>query len=377
MRKLMAILLTFGLIMGFAGMASAQDVDCVPCEPPSTIDRGCLAEQANFECDPFDYENAADYCEGKEPRRILFPICDCPEIANLDLAADESVLDIRLEILVNGETGDNGAYWAEDVDGGLQASLYTTESQACADVNNFNTAFVGNFDYRYYTATGTIATLAEGDEPNGLCGTNATIIEPTPGQCLNLDGSTQHGIQLTPANAGQSVIAVNIPEMWFDPTIVQEGDVISVQICITPADSQGCVNTGNLCGQVGCCCTFDIGDLCCPDELQSFNLVYPYATAMNDANWWYGMVITNLTDVAGQATVTVYEMDGDTDSVVVDVPANGMYVNSNSGLMGAFGEGIGDARAYFSVTTDFAASGFFFIGNDGLSEAMGYLPVMQ
>ena len=86
------------------------------------------------------------------------------------------------------------------------------------------------------------------------------------------------------------------------------------------------------------------------------------------------MVITNLSSTDGEAAVTIYETDGDTETVTVPVEANNMFVASNVDLMDAFGEGIGDARAYFTVRTDFNADGFLFIGNDGKSEAMGYLP---
>jgi len=389
MKKAITILMAAALVFGFAGMASAQD--CTTCLDPLDINRGC--ETIQDACYPFDYENQVffpdenrntitPYCEGPEGKadpRVVFPVCDCPFADELIQGA---VVDVRLEILVNGETGANGAYWAENVNdnsfefaegGGIPMEAYASETLACEDDTPFQSAFVGEFRYRGYDEDGELTGMTplvgnfncdpdEEDRP--------TIIEPVLQQ-----GTDNHGYTITLADAenDRSQFAIDIPHIKFDPSMIDEGDVISVQICLTCAED-GEVNVGSICGGCGCCCEFELGTILCCREGTSSSLTYPYVTAMNDANWWYGMVITNLSSFAGEAEVTIYETDGDTETVTVDVDANSMFVASNVDLMDAFGEGIGDARAYFKVKTDFSADGFLFIGNDGKSEAMGYLP---
>jgi hypothetical protein len=385
MKKFIAVLFAAGFVFGFVGLAIAQD--CTTCLPPQTINRGCEEEQAA--CLPFDYENVdsfshldtayPNYCEefAKQNPRVLFPICDCvEEVGDLN---EGDVVDISLEILVNGAEGNNGAYWAQDVNGtGIGLETYPTESAACAD-SGFDTFFGGVFQYGTYQTDGTIAYSANVDTTYPDCDPDytPTIIEPLPGQAGCSPAS--HGYTVTAADElnNNSIWAIDIPHIVFDPTMVGEGDEISVRICVALADPDDCsVASGGVCGEVGCCCTFLLGDLCCPEATESFNLIYPYTTPMNDANWWYGMVITNLTGgAAGTANITVYENDGDSESVEVEVPANGMFVRSNMELMDIFGEDIGDSRAYFDVETDFSASGFLFIGNDTKAEAMGYLPL--
>ena len=377
MKKAITILMAVALVFGLAGMAAAQG-ECITCIDDLLIDRGCETEQD--QCEPYDYENNSflpNYCQepaGKADPRVLFPICDCDFATDLE-AGD--VVDVRLEILVNGKTGDNGAYWAEDVNlSGIGMETYSSETAACEDTN-FGSAFIGNFVYYGFDEDGDRVVRGPAPTANNCDlddSDRSTIIEPQLGQT----GQGTHGYVIQDADevSGNSTWAINIPYILFDPTMINEGDVISVQICLSMADRDNNyeVEIGGICVACECCCEFELGTILCCQAGASTNLVYPYVTPMNDANWWYGMVITNLSSTDGEAAVTIYETDGDTETVTVPVEANNMFVASNVDLMDAFGEGIGDARAYFTVRTDFNADGFLFIGNDGKSEAMGYLP---
>ncbi|MFP4533531.1 MAG: hypothetical protein ACLFNS_12690 [Desulfobacterales bacterium] len=375
MKKVMTILMAAAMVLGFSGMATAQSVDCSTCLDPLSINRGCEGEQDK--CYPFDYEDPKDYCEapgGKVPPRVVFPVCDCPFADDLEVG---DLVDVRLEILVNGKTGANGAYWAEQVSEGegaegIGVETYGSETLACEDTS-FESAFTGVFDYRGYDEDGSQVDM---DLPtSGVCephdDNRPTIIRPNTNQ-----GATGHGYQISQDDVDEDLSnwAIDIPEIMFDPSMIDEGDVISVQICLTPADENDEVDAGSICGDCGCCCEFELGSILCCEEGASQSLTYPYVTPLNDANWWFGMVITNLSGNDGEAEVTIYETDGDSETITVDVEANNMEVFSNVDLMDEFGEGIGDARAYFTVKTDFSADGFLFIGNDGKSEAMGYLP---
>lgn len=404
MKKIITLLAAVSLIFGAVGIAMAQD--CATCVEPGTINRACPEEQDQCASLPFDYENddyfwiestlVPNYCESlvKQDRRVLFPACDCDNFREGD------TIDIRMEILVNGQTGDNGAYWAQTISsvGGIDLGTYSTQTAAC-DPNrdyDYNGSFIGPFDYLYYNSAGNLVTggmplTGSGvdcynDDPREDRENRVVVIQPNA-SAINND-CLEHGYVITGTDdtENRSIWAIDIPWIRFDLNKVQAGDVVSVRICVakaTPREegdqcSYDLVDLGGICGDTGCCCEFEVGTLgCCIDEEYN-TLIYPYATEMNSVNWWYGMVITNLDSVAGEADVTVYETNADgsvdTATITVDVAANGLFVTNNQALMSAFGGDIGDGRAYFVVNTEFDASGFMFIGNDVKAEAMGYLP---
>ena len=111
MKKIITFLMAATMIFGFAGVAMAADT-CATCVEPGTINRACPEEQDLCESLPFDYEDAdhfynedqdyiRNYCDTliKKDRRVLFPACDCENFEEGD------TIDIRMEILVNGQTG--------------------------------------------------------------------------------------------------------------------------------------------------------------------------------------------------------------------------------------------------------------------------------
>jgi hypothetical protein len=417
MKKIIMFLMAATMIIGFSGISMAADL-CTTCAPDGTINRACPEEQDNCESLPFDYEDVgyfrdhvgdtvANYCDEalvKKDRRVIFPACDCDNFEKND------TIDIRLEILVNGVTGDNGAYWAENVGStdtggnlGIDVGTYSTSTAACAYDRkyNYNGRFQGAFDYMYYDDEG---DLVSGGKPRpslpgpydvGCYNSNpkedranrVVVIQPAAefinNRCL------PHGYVITEDDdvSNKAMWAINIPWIRFDLNKVQIGDEISVKICVAKAAARNAnstppaaictiplVDLGGICGDTGCCCEFKLGTLGCCGPDNSRHLIYPYATPMNSTDWWYGFVITNTSDEDGEAEVTVYEADGDTTTVTVTVAANNMYVANNQTLMTLFGGAIGDAKAYFDVSTDFPADGFMYIGNDVKGEAMGYLP---
>ncbi len=390
MKKIITFLMAATMIFGFAGISVAADV-CATCVEAGTINRACdIEEQGSCYSEPFDYEDTdwdANYCnDPKVPRRIIFPACDCENFVEGDM------IDIRMEILVNGQPGDNGAYWAENVNS-IDLGTYSGQLSAC-DVNenhDYSGAFEGPFQYLYYDDDGFLQDAGSVPEGGMSCSDiqdsdRATIIQP---DAEEINGScVDHGYTITQEDDINNLSnwAIDIPHMRFDQNIIQAGDVVEVRICLAkavqdPDGDLGCmdVDLGGICDDTGCCCTFEVGTLgCCYEELTlGGKLTYPYATEMNNAAWWYGFVITNLTSEAGMADITVYETDGDTATITVEIAANNMYVANNQSLMAAFGGDIGDARAYFEVNAEFTASGFLFIGNDAKAEAMGYLPVSR
>lgn len=379
MKKTLTILMMAALVLGFAGVSMAQDAGCTDCiTDPGLINRGCPADQWGCTAEPFDFEDSTDWCyvPNKGTHQYLFPYCDCFE--ELGITNEGAIVDIRLEILVDGQTGDHGAYWAEDLDS-IGLKTYVDEDAACDDIltsGKFPKEFDGPFVYKYRNSSGVYVagTVDEDDNCDFTSATErVTVIE------VDVDSEDydelNHGyiVDLDDERLDRSMWKIDIPEIKFDVSKIKPGQKIQVRVCLTKAAEDGTISFGGICGDCGCCCTLELGTLaCCEDS--SNCLVYPYATPMNDPNWWYGFVVTNLSDDAGNATITIYEVDGDTASIEVPVPAHGMYVKTGQDLMTAFGGTIGNSRAYFKVDSDFNVNGFMFMANDNTGASMGYLP---
>lgn len=133
-----------------------------------------------------------------------------------------------------------------------------------------------------------------------------------------------------------------------------------------------------------CSCTYTVGMFCC-DAMGAYSLLYPYfADDAGESDYWNGVAITNLSDKAGTATLTIYEADGDVGTAKIDVPAYGVKAYLLSGIPGATitkkgtAAGAGtlfDTRCYIQVDTDFSADGFAMISDNANNGAsMGYLP---
>lgn len=373
MKKLTTVLLTLAFVLGVTAMASAACFNCAG--DAGNINRGCDSTQTPS-CAPFDFENPADYCNTKTPNRALFKICDClPEIFSTLEQGD--TIDISLEILVdsgNGPVGgDNGVYWAENVDDGIGLGTYNNQADAC-DEYAYGTYFAGPFRYLLAngtaggTDTGTLCDIADADR--------VVKIVPDRAAAAALGGTT--GYLITPEDdfGDLATWAIDIPMMRVDNNLVNAGDKVWVKICLSRF-------TGGICEELPCCCEIYIGELCCPgdtDTSAGASLVYPYFPPANSAAFnLIGMTITNLSALPGDAVITMYESDGDVGTLTVNVPATGIYLNTLSSLvadpaMVKTGAGtLGDSKSYITVKAPFNAEGFVMIADTIDGASMGYL----
>jgi hypothetical protein len=111
----------------------------------------------------------------------------------------------------------------------------------------------------------------------------------------------------------------------------------------------------------------------CAAAAPTTTLYYPYSVELDGSSgWWFGITIGNPTAVAGTATITVYEADGDIGtSAPISIGAYGLEVMGGSDLLGlltadAGNAGtLGDSRTHIVVECGFgAAGGFGMMGNE-------------
>ncbi|MDA8403829.1 MAG: hypothetical protein M0Z56_06500 [Desulfobacteraceae bacterium] len=373
MKKLTTVLLTLSFVFGVAAMSSAACFNCAG--DAGNIARGCSTTQDQA-CAPFDFENPNDYCNSKTPNRALFKICDCiPEIFTTILAGD--TIDVSMEILVdsgNGPVaGDNGVYWAENVDAsGIGLGTYNNQADACAEYA-YGSYFAGPFNYLLADGkAGTVNTGAVCDIPD----TNR-VVKITPNRAAAAQAGHPTGYTVTPADdfGNMATWAINIPAMRVDNNKVNAGEKVWVKICLSRYSD-------GICAELPCCCEIYIGQLCCPGDTApgAQSLVYPYFPPANSTAFnLIGMTITNLTATAGSAVITMYESDGTVGTLTVNVPANGIYLTTLGSLvadpnMVKTGTGtLGDSMSYIVVKPTFSAAGFVMIADTIDGASMGYL----
>ena len=381
MKKLTTVFMTLMLVFGLSGIAAAaMCTNCADtCDTPGAINRGCEIAQTN--CDVFDYDDVYGYCMEKNEKphfQAFINICECyyEDLFTSHPQAGDTI-DISMEILVdkndgNGmTTGENGVYWAEEVDSiGLQ--IYNKDENLCDPEGDvFSDDFNGPFIYKGVGNT-TIDSL---DESSNHC-----IVAEDNKAIKIIKDSTANG---TGYMIGQSDpvsdycwYSPDIPAMRADVSEVSAGWDVYVRICLTFTDE----NEG-VC-PIDCCMDVYIGSLCCGTD---YDIVYPYVPnlSMDESTWWTGVVVTNVTSSVGSCVITIFESDGDVGQWLnVDVPANGNLLLNNTDMLSSVtkiaGSGpIGDSNSYLVVSPSFPATGYLFIGNAKTGKAMGngYIPV--
>jgi len=257
---------------------------------------------------------------------------------------------VQLDILVNGNTGNNGVYWGSTM---LSTNGYTDGVDAC---NGSNDVY-GQID-QVLDSAGKNVTDPLGYDKN--CDVKARALT----------------LKYLPSTLGvasnNSAIWFNIPRMVYDLDDVKAGDVVTVRITLSlpPCKTIGVVDV-------------KWGTFGCALSATSSALTFPYFTALQSTDWWNGMAISNIGGNAGTFTATVYEQDGDVGTFTSPtIAAKSQWV----GLLSAVsftktaGAGtLGDSSCFIIVNAKFQADGFAMLSSlansavDG-SESMGYLP---
>lgn len=282
----------------------------------------------------FDLESGYGYCdEGslKHRRRALVIEAE----PYFEVATDYFV---TVRIKVNGNLGDNGVYFENNVLGYL-----TTKDRTKACNDDFTPLGVQRF-YKYGDNTGKTTISSN----------------PLADRFVRLE-SVRSGLGIT---GSEKYLAIDLPQFTADMGKVKAGDRVSV---VVELRRDPCVIAGVF--------EKEIGIMCCDSipEDASTELIYPYLTPMKDADWWCGVVVTNLSSKSGKATLDFYEQGGAKGTVQTPViNAYSMYVNlleniTVSGLTG-------NDALWMKAKTEFAADGFAMMGQASTGQSMGYLP---
>lgn len=328
----------------------------------------------------FDYETSRGYCDQ----------ADIQGLYKFYLAADQAfqagfTYSVKLEILVDGKSGDNGVYWILDDlnwdtngDGITDETRYyhtawepfETEGALC-DKNRRNAAWfmavtnhtpalpVGNngLDPTDPTDSAVISTFGTGicDDSN-----KATVISTI---------ETVYGGALT---GKERFLWIDFPSMSFSLAKVSSGQKVSINVT---------VSSGTTCGSgLGAASgTVHIGTF--GGCLEGNNLIYPYF-AKQEYGWWTGLAINNMGEKDGTAKVFYYESDGTEAKINLPIAKHRMFVNTTDALFTMSGftvvpgteATLGNSSGYMIICTDFEADGFAMIGNRNTGEGQGFIP---
>ena len=309
---------------------------------------GDTVAQAADTCDAFNFETAGTgfpgngYCTDHNGfNRLIIHSMDAPFVLDN--------YELRLEILVNGLTGDRGVYFSNV--NPLTAGDPTLAG-ACAAMPG---AAIGA--KTMFLADGvTISAGAAAIADCTIAAADRAVILTTAGHNMNLA-------------AGDDYMLINLPPFNYNLASINEGDVVTIRVTLNRLP----------CGTIG---PHDIiiGTFGCDIVPVANWLRYPYFTNFDSTAWWNGIVVDNLSAAAGTAiTLYLFEKDGDIGQAVVAVDPQSQYVALLSNITWtvavAGGSGvIGDVSGYIIACTDFVADGFAMIANDNSGESMGYLP---
>lgn len=387
-KKSLASLLAVFMIFSFTGNVFAEDATCNNCKCPVWAvpcpQEVGPQEVAGVQC-PFDYETTTGYCANPDDARnckVILDVCSCPQACKIQVG---NVLGVKMEIVTPG------VYWAENTSN-IRFGMFpkTNIGAACADeiigdaVPPTDVRSIRGIEF-FRTDGVTPAT------PNPAC--RNTVADGDKAKILLSNDVTQgYVIQQTDTTNNLCQMWVDIPQMIINAaefTNAWKGQDIKVRVGIFTdwtwvenADTYLCPD----CIQPNLCeCEITVAKFCCDEETENYSMLYPYfAEDGAESDFWNGIAITNLTEKAGTANLTIFESDGDVGTASISVGANSVIAHLLSGIPGVTvskkgpGANAGtlfDQRCYIRVDTDFNADGFAMISdNAGMGASMGYLP---
>lgn len=286
-KKVLGLLTVMIAVFGFSTGAFAAwgDEICTTCKSCTVDNVACEAgEQEDILCYEFDYDNryiADGYCvdSDAEKCRAIFNICNCenPE----DFLSGQTI-GVRMTVLVDGEDGENGAYWSGTADANVEMRQYGTEADACEDMADvYDKEFgPGKFYLSDLETEVPQATLVDNPTCEVVAAARATVILTDP-----IEGYT-----ITPQDAIDKLSHwwIDVAPIRIDPNVLNNGELISVKIELLNQES------GGICADCTCVCEciVDVAIVCCADDA-SYSMYFPYLVTQ-DAAWNTGIVVTNL-----------------------------------------------------------------------------------
>jgi len=367
MKKILVLLTVAVGIFCFSTGAFAQLADvCTPCDKCLVGNVGCNTAQGGT-CGYFDYETGYGYTSGRGTGNChaVFSICNCLN-AGTTFAAGKRI-GVALTILVNGASGQNGAYWSQPAVTDIQFHQYATQAEACA-ATDYGTYHFGPGKFFKSDSAGKSTT----EVTTLIGGTTCTV--PAANQATRIVTNVDQGYVITSADEFLKTSRwwINIPEIRIDPAVLYNGEKISVRIELLDMTS------GGICADctVTCTCVIDVAYVC--PKTTSSTCLFPYFTTTGTPNpWWNGIALVNTSKTAGNVTLKVYQKDGKTGTYTTTTPvaAGSMFIATLDNIAFTAASGtLGGVPLYIEATSTFTGlDGFAMIANTQSGESMGYL----
>jgi hypothetical protein len=252
-------------------------------------------------CKAFDYDAREGYCTGNADNcKAIFNICNCERIS--DFASGQTV-GVRMTILVDGVTGENGAYWSDGASANVEMSQYATATAACADSTPYTKTFGAGKFYKSNLTTEVTTLTAD-----------STCVVPAANQATVIVTDITEGYLITAQDELDKLSHwwIDIAPIRIDPNVLNSGELISVRIELMNQESGGiCADCTAVCE-----CEIDVAVVCCdPADIEILTCMYfPYVVTQASP-WSTGIVVTNLdpdVDIADmEATFTLTDSAGD------------------------------------------------------------------
>jgi len=369
MKKFFVLATLMVAIFGFSAGAFAAfgDPICTGCKGAlRNVPIYTAAVQTTATCFGFDFDlnTAADgYCawSALNNYKAIFAVCNC-EITQAAKLVPGFRLAVRMEILVNGQAGERGAYWSgTGVPGTINFMNFTTQALACAalpaaQVKTFGTPI-------FYRGDGSTSVAAAALTTDTTC----TVPAGARSTILTTPFGAAQGYLITLADVNVPYFWIDVPPIRIDPKVIAAGAIISVNIQLFDATQTpvcpSCIIP--LCG-----CTIDVAQVGCTAAV-STTLLYPYFTSLTAGDYWNGIAIGNPTSSAGSCTITAYEKDGSQGTATVAVPGNALFVDVLQNITFA-GTGLGGVPLYLSATCNYGGAFGFGMMSNPAGASMGY-----
>jgi len=347
-----------------AHIRGAQNIVFDPCknEICGRIVIGAQQDQGTSTCTSFDNESYAGYCPNShlDNKKVIFSSTPFSNLVNLN----DANLMVSVEIMVNGQTGDNGVYWAQ---GALATGGYDASHKTNCDYVTEGNPIANDI---YYLGSGT-SNLADATIMPAAVNIGCAI--PSNNRVVKFT-TAQSNLNLA---SGDVYLYLDLPSFNYDLNVIDAGDQVTVKITLTKYPC-GELFSGETC----------IGTFGCDNPEVYTPVLFPYFAPANSNVFTNGMVITNLGSTAGNITLFWYEQDGDAFQIPItdyngatELAANGIYLNTLGSIMesepatriAGTGE-FGDSRCYVVACTNFTADGFALVFDPSNGVSTGYLP---
>ncbi|ACN16088.1 hypothetical protein HRM2_30050 [Desulforapulum autotrophicum HRM2] len=242
------------------------------------------------------------------------------------------IFTVKLELLIDGIAADDSVVWWDSTfTGGYVYDTTISNAGRCSSAGTPMTAGTLN---------------------SSVVAANATILNT----------------EITAGSAHDSFV-IDLPQVHYDYTKLVAGAKLEVKVTFGKYPCGG-TTVGTM-----CLATF-VNE--CATAAGTYSLLYPFATGSSNASFWSGIVVTNTSMNAVNATITLYDTKGGSGSLAVSMDAKAQYTKMIGDIVSAatFVNGTTAldtaSDVQVEVTADDAVDGIMFVGGTGVMH--GYLP---